>query len=77
MFSLTVTIYLTKSENRNKKISTTALELFFKVRVLFWPKNADFLQKDSDIRIKRALTLKGIFSETTYVCVLKCQISSF
>ena len=77
MFSLTVTIYLTKSENRDRKISNTALELFFEVRVLFWPKNVDFLQTNSDIRIKRALALKGIFSETAYVYVRKCQISSF
>ena len=33
-------------------------------------KNADFFQKNADIsKIKRALALKGIFSETTYVCM--------
>ena len=32
-------------------------------------------EKNADIsKIKRALVLKGIFSETTYVCVLMCQI---
>ena len=33
-----------------------------------------FLQKNADIsKIKRALTLKGIFFETTYVCVLRTK----
>ena len=41
------------------------------------PTNADFLQKIADIiKMKRALVLKGIFSETAYVCVLAHQISS-
>ena len=32
-------------------------------------KTADFLQKNADIsKIKMALVLQGIFSETTYVC---------
>ena len=36
------------------------------------------LQKNNDIsKIKRVLVLKGIFSETTYVCVLRyLQVSS-
>ena len=34
-----------------------------------YAKNADFLQKNAGIsKIKRALVLKGIFSETTCVC---------
>ena len=40
-------------------------------------KNADFLQENADIsKIKGALVLKVIFSETTYGCVLTYQISS-
>ena len=40
-------------------------------------KNADFLQKNTNMsQIKKALVLKGIFSETTYVCILTFQISS-
>ena len=36
----------------------------------FWQKNADFLQKNADIsKIKRALVLTGIFSETAHVSV--------
>ena len=48
------------------------------VRVLFLPRNADFLPKNADIsKIKRVLVPKGMFAETTYECVLTCQISSF
>ena len=43
-FSLIVTFYLTKTENRSEK-SNTALILLLSVKVLFLPKNADFLQK--------------------------------
>ena len=43
-FSLVVTFYLTKTENRSEK-SNTALILLLSVKVLFLPKNADFLQK--------------------------------
>ena len=47
------------------------------MKVLFLLKNADFLQNNVAIsKIKRALILKGIFSETTYVCVLTCQMGS-
>ena len=46
-----------------------AFTLLLWVKVLFWPKNADFLQQNADIKkIKRALVLKGIFSETACVC---------
>ena len=45
--------------------------------VLFLSKNADFLQKNADIsKIKKALGLKSIFSETL-VSVLTYQVSSF
>ena len=53
-------------------ITNTALTLLLSVKILFLPKNADF-----DIsKIKKALVLNGIFSETKYVCVLTNQISS-
>ena len=46
------------------------------VKVLFWPKNATFLQKNADIsKIKMALLLKGIFSETAYECVLTACVN--
>ena len=47
--------------------------------MLFLPKSADFLQKNADIsETKRALLLKGVFSETTYVVYLytKFQVAS-
>ena len=41
-------------------------------------KNAEFLQKNAGISIiKEVLVVKSIFSETTYLCVLTYQISSF
>ena len=43
-------------------------------KVTIFGKNADFLQKNTDNReIKRALVLKGIFSETTYVLGLQTR----
>ena len=52
--------------------------LLLRVKVLFLPKNADFLQKTADInKIKKALLPKGIFSETSYVCIFTYQILSF
>ena len=42
------------------------------------PKNAGLLQKNAGIsKIKRALILKCIFSDTAYVFVLMYQISCF
>ena len=40
---------------------------------------ADFVQtRDADTsKIKRALVLKGVFSETVYVCVCTYHIKSF
>ena len=44
-YLLIVTSYLSKTENRIKKIFNTALTLLLLVKVLFWPKNADFFAK--------------------------------
>ena len=61
-----------KNWKKKYRISNTALTLLPWITILFPPKNADFLQKKADTsRIKRALVLKGIFSETTYGRVLK------
>ena len=55
-FSITVTFYFTKNENRTIQI---------------------LCKKYTDIsKIKRALVLKGIFSETGYVCVITYEIAS-
>ena len=54
LFSVIVTFCLTKTEN-NIKISNTALTLLLWVKVLFWTKNANFLQKIAEIsKIKGA-----------------------
>ena len=57
-FSLTVTFYLIKTKNRTKKYVTSLIQMLF-----FCKKNADIS------KIKGVLVLKGMFSETTYVCV--------
>ena len=45
---------------------------------ILWPKLADIYQKNADNRkIKRALVLKCIFSETVYVCLLTYPIQIF
>ena len=80
IFSLIVTLYLTKIKNRTKKYLTqlSNYKLTLRVKVISWPKNADFLQKNANIsNIKRALVLKGIFSKTTYICLVTCKILSF
>ena len=72
-FSSIATFYLTKIENRAKRSLTLLLLLW--VKVLFWPKNADFLQKNAYIsNIKEALVLTDVFSVTKYESVLTCQI---
>ena len=67
-----------KNWKQNLKVFNTALTLFLWVKVLFWPKNSAFLQRNADIsKIKKALVLKGIFPETPYGCALACKISRF
>ena len=58
-----------KNWKQNEKISNIAFTLLLWVKVLFFQKNADFLQKKFN-KIKRALVLKSLFSETTDVWVL-------
>ena len=50
-------------------MSNTALTLLLSLKVLFLPENADFLQKNNDGKVMRALALKDVFSETKYVGV--------
>ena len=77
-FSLTVTFYLMKTENRTKKFLTQLSHIVFIKEVTIFAKKLIFCKKKADIiKIKTALVLKGMFSKTTYVCVPKCQISSF
>ena len=67
-----------KKWKQNWEISKTAITLLLWIKVLLLPRNADVLQRDADInKIQRVLVLKGIFSETSYVCVPTYQISRF
>ena len=64
-----------KTELKNLYRSSHTIAL---TKDTIFAKNTKFLQKNADIsKIKGALTLKDLFSETTYVCVLTCQIWSF
>ena len=52
-----------KNRKQNKKISNTAVKILLWIKVLLWPKNTDFLQRNADIsKIKRAWVPKSIFS---------------
>ena len=64
-----------KNWKQNWKILNTAVTILFWVKVQFLHKKADFLQnKYTDIsKIKTALELKGVFSETTHIFVLTYQ----
>ena len=65
IFSLIVTFYLTKTENSASTLSKGTI----------LAKSTFSFQKNPYIgKIKRALVLKSIFSETTYGRVLTCQI---
>ena len=69
---------LSYKNGKQLKNCNIALTLLLWVKVLFWSKNGDFLQENTGIsKIKRVLVLKGMFSETKYMCVLTCQISIF
>ena len=57
-----------KTWKQNLQISNTAFILLLRVKVLFLPKNAGFLQKIA--KHKEFLVLKGIFSKTTCACLL-------
>ena len=68
-----------KNFKHNLKISNTSLTLVYWKKISFFSKKLGFLQSNIDIsKIKIYLVVrKGILSETTYVCVLTCQIASF
>ena len=68
--SVTLTFFLI-AKNRTKKILTQLSHYCFEKRLYFCQKIEIFCQKNADFsKIKRTLVLKGIFSKTTYVCVL-------
>ena len=75
--SLTVTVYLTKTEKRTTKSINSSHAIAFKKRYYICPKNLDFSERDDVIRkIKKVLILKlkGIFSETTFLCVFMYKL---
>ena len=66
-----------KNWNQNYKISNTAFILLLWVKVLFFKQMLILQKKNQKTKAdisKLVLVLKGIFSETRYVCVLKYQI---
>ena len=71
IFSLIVTFYLTKTQNRTKTIALSKGTVFAKKMLIFLQKNADIS------KIKGVLVLKGRISKSTYKCLLSYQISSF
>ena len=60
IISLTVTFYLTKTENRTKKSLTQ-------------PKNTDFAKNADISKIRITLVVKGTFFETTYSKCLRAK----
>ena len=76
-FSLRITTHLTKPQNRTKKSLTqlTYHTIALSKGTIFVKKMLVFCKKKSNIsKIKGVLVLKGIFSETTYVCVITYRI---
>ena len=74
IFSLMVTFCPTKTESRSKKFLTQLPHYCFDKSTIL-ATNVDFLQKNADIsKNEKALVQRGISSETTYECVLACQI---
>ena len=66
LFSLTVTFYLTKTENRTKKSLTELSYYYFEKKYYFWKKMLIFCIKNADIRrIKVVMELKDVFSSLT------------
>ena len=56
--------------------SALKLLLWVKVLSVLAKKSCFFANAANISKIKRDLVLKGILSETTYDCVITCQISS-
>ena len=68
IFLSKVTFYLTKTENRTKKSLTQLSHYCFEERYYFSLKRLIFCKKWWISTINRALELKGIFSETKFMC---------
>ena len=77
IFTLVVTIYLTKNESKTEKSLTQLSYYCFKSRYFFGQKTLIFAKNADFSKIEKVLALKGIFSKITYLCVLTYQISGF
>ena len=67
---INVNFFSYKSWKQNLNISNTTIILLLWVKILFLPKNPDFLQENANIsKIKGVLALKSSFSATSYVFV--------
>ena len=76
-YSLIVTVYLTKNENRTKK-SQTHFSHYVLSKGAIFAKKHQYFPKNVDIsKVKMALVLKSILFEAIYVRLLTYQISSF
>ena len=79
-FSLTITFYLTKTENGTKKnLYHSSHTIAISKGTIFAKKTITFCQKSADIsKVKRALVLKGIFSKLNMNVYLRTefQVSS-
>ena len=70
--SLSFFQFMTNWEQSGSRIPNAySVKLIFSLTAAFYQKTADIS------KIKRALVLKDIFSETAYMCVLPYQILSF
>ena len=69
-FSLIVTFYLTKIADSSHNIARSKAAIF-SIKRWYFAKNA------SISKIKSVMVLKGVLYETTYACVLTCQIWRF
>ena len=78
MLSLTVSLYLTKPENRIKKNSNTALSLLLWVKVLLLTKNTDFFARKKS-RTSAKLRDSSYLNKTAYHIhkVEKVQLENF
>ena len=78
-FSLIVPFYPKKNWKHNSEISNTNLTLLLWVKVLFWPKNTDFLQKMlTSARLRGPWYKKVYFLKLHMIAYLraKFQVSS-
>ena len=75
-FSLRTIFGFTKTEKRTIKFLTQLSYYCFEQRYYFCQKMLIFCKKGDISKIKGVMVLKGVFSETKYVCVQRYQVSN-